>query len=364
MMFEQLKGIEKGREIKNPEKTNFEILLDACDETVKKYTAGTAETDEQISKKYAKIYGSLKKKLPEFTEQDLTSLIYAKANKEYDGWMHLTLGLCTGVLLHILTERNRKKGKKTKFCIKGHGNKFDYLFYFAKEVDELIADYFTGKNICANIASWNGKANKIILNNNKGDNIALDAGSYKGNINTLIIKNNEGDYAAYDAGNNQGNVDNLLISNNRGDRTAANAGSNSGNIGNLLINNNKGDNTAANAGRDKGNIKTLIINNNKGNYMAGNAGSDQGNINTLLINNNKGNNPAWNAGLKGNINKISLNNLTGENTTEGTEAKQIITGKEALQEYKEIIQLLNSFKNKTPKEIITITEEITKCLNN
>ena len=315
-MFKELKGIEKEREEKERDNSTVEYLLETCDEVIQEYKTKITEYYTEIHEVYQAMHKKIEKKLPEYNQQDLTSLIFAKANKEYDKKESAALGLYTGILLHILTKRNSKKGKKTQFYINGRGNKFDYLFYFAKEVDELTIESFTGDNICDSIASYEGKANKITLNNNKGNDTAWNAGGNQGNIKTLII------------------------------------------------NNNKGNQTAQYAGSDQGNIKTLIINNNKGNNTAYHAGSFQGNINTLIINNNKGNQTAWNAGYTGNINKIIINNSKGKNIAECAEAKQIITGEEALQEYQEIIQLLNSFKNKTPKEIITITEEITKCLNN
>lgn len=266
-MLEELKGINKEREEKGREKSTVEYLLETCNEVIQEYKTKITNNYNKMQEVYQAMYKKIEKKLPEYNEKDLTSLIFTKANNEHDKKESTALGLYTGILLHILTKRNQKKGKKTQFYINGKGNKFDYLFYFAKEVDELTIESFTGDNICECIASYEGKANKITLNNNKG------------------------------------------------------------------------------------------------NYTAWYAGSDQGNINTLIINNNKGNDAAIFAGYdEGNINKIIINNITGENIARGAKAKQIITEKEALQEYQEIIQLLNSFKNKTPEEMIAITEEITKCL--
>lgn len=366
-MFDNLKGIEKEREEKERHDVSaVERLLELGDKYIR---ANINKAIPKTHEFYNKSYKKLRQELPEFNEQDLKSLIYARANQEYAYKEAKLLGLYTGILLQALTERNKAKGKRTRFHINGQGARFDRLFYHAREIDELIIDSFAGEDICSNIASHQGNANTILLNNIAGEDTALYAGENEGSIGTLIINNNKGDNTAHQIARKKGKIETLIISNCKGNNTAYYLGAPEGNIRTAILQNNQGKETAVAAGEDGGKIKSFIINKNKGDTTALNAGI-KGSIDLIIVQNSIGDQIAMNAGSHGKIKTIALHNNKGKNTARGAEAEQIITEpkeyQKISQQYRleEVFRLIESFKDKTAEEIIATTEQIKKCLNN
>src|SRR3990167_504206 len=120
-------------------------------------------------------------KLIEVGEYVITKYISAKANSDYDTEIQQeVLGMYTGALLQLLTKRNKEQGKPAIFHFNGRGNRFDYLFYFAKFIDDIIIENFTGKYICSMIGSYDGNLNQIMCINIEGDSVCSGVGSYNG----------------------------------------------------------------------------------------------------------------------------------------------------------------------------------------
>ncbi|MFC1698251.1 hypothetical protein ACFL1H_08000, partial [Nanoarchaeota archaeon] len=117
----------------------------------------------------------------DYNNDDLKSFIYSKCNLYKDEYP--VLGYFTGILLETLTERN----KDNHFYINGHGQRFDYLFYFTKYVDKLIIENFQGDFI-GNYIGFKGEVNLLIMNNIHGDDIAQGMCN-NGTFNTMFVTN-------------------------------------------------------------------------------------------------------------------------------------------------------------------------------
>ncbi len=233
-MFESLKGIQKGRNIQQRPESPLEKLLKIEQEVRQKYAGKVSDSWKQdYDNIYIPMYQSLS--LPDYTEQDLQSLLLAKANNNYPDKEAKVLGMYTGVLLHVLTERVEKEGKKAVFTFDLHGSQFNYLFYFAKRAGEVTVKNVKGNYACSFLASYDGTAEKVVLEGNEGKDAACWAGSTNGNVGTLVIQGNKGDAAAYRAGNDNGNVGTLVIHGNKGDWAAYSAGRNGGKVGTLAL---------------------------------------------------------------------------------------------------------------------------------
>ena len=126
----------------------------------------------------------------DYNEEDIAALVLSKCNSNYNNHQSMIFGLYTGNLLHILTERNRDIGKKTRIYINGNGSRFDYLFYKAREVDELVVENLRGHAICAGIG-YMGNVDRVFVSNIQGDNSLMFAG-FKGEINLAVGKNLSG----------------------------------------------------------------------------------------------------------------------------------------------------------------------------
>lgn len=187
--FDDLGEIDEPRTVQVREKTTLDKLLKIEQRLVTNYKPRRGEH----FKIYQKLYPQIREELNTFpfTEDDLRSLILTKANSNYCLAESQMLGLYTGMLLHLLTERNQEQGKRTSFYINGNGNRFDYLFLYAQFVDEVIVDNFVGQCICHNIAS-DGRANRIVGMNIEGQSPLLWCGE-GGVVSQIIGINIKGD---------------------------------------------------------------------------------------------------------------------------------------------------------------------------
>ncbi len=296
-MFNDLKGIQGPRDIKEREESVLEKLLKIEERVVQEYVGKVAvlykENHDNI---YLPLYTSLSSALPSYTEQDLQALIRAKANNGYNDKEAQVLGIYTGVLLHVLTERCEQEKKPTVFTFDLNENEFHYLFYFAKRAGEVTVRRVKGNRTCSLMGSYGGQVEKLVIEQNKGDGAAWSAGNEGGKIGTLLINQNKGNCAAW------------------------RAGSDGGKIGTLLINENTGSHAAQWAGSDRGKIGTLLIIQNTGDYVAWSAGRFGGKIDTLAL------------------------YQAGRNTGESAEANRIVTGEEALKLYERLMGEMKCLK--------------------
>ncbi|MFC1697762.1 hypothetical protein ACFL1H_05490 [Nanoarchaeota archaeon] len=160
-------------------------------------------------KDYDGFYEISKRNLSEtdITEGNLRDFIYTNINNELEIEDQRILGKYTSIILELLNE----KTENLTFYINGNGQKFDYLFYYAKNFHELIIDNFVGRNICTAIAD-KGTVNLIMAVNCKVQQSFNHIPFHVGYVDSLIVVNNIIEDGVYSIGN----LNNLIIANNSG----------------------------------------------------------------------------------------------------------------------------------------------------
>ena len=248
-IFGDLKEIEGARDTQARPTTNLERLL----ELERRFVAEVAsEVREREAKNNFTLHGSDALRIfgnklcgqelsnIDFNERDLKTLVLTMVNSDYDSdESRKALGLYTGILLQSLTEKNVKQGKRTRVYINGYGNRFDYLFYACKHVDELVLENFTGDYICSsmgvsddnlegagfigrlvgihlngiealNVAGYSTQAKQIIGIDIRGRNGFSSIGRASGKTNQIIGVDIAGTAVFTDIGVNYGCVNQII----------------------------------------------------------------------------------------------------------------------------------------------------------
>ena len=131
-----------------------------------------------------------------FSETDLEAYVLTRsADYDLNPTNSVLAGIYSGCLLSRLTKQNVEINKPTEITIFGGGHKFDYLFFFAKNVDKLFVDGFQGTNLCAYI-SYGGTLNLLSLTNCEGNGTAESIQPERGNPKLFVLVNHKGDYGA------------------------------------------------------------------------------------------------------------------------------------------------------------------------
>ena len=168
----------------------------------------------------------------DFDEKDLEQFVRINMDSDSERNLETHKGRFTAVLLDLLIERNREKGKETKIHINGEGGRFNYLFYQAKKVDQLIVENVSGDHICQHLGA-DGNANLVVLINNNSENLACSAGSL-GAVNTLLaIDNSAGELGGDIA--REGKLNLAVCVGNTAGSIARNAGAKHGRINMMLV---------------------------------------------------------------------------------------------------------------------------------
>ena len=195
-MFENLKGIEKEREIKPRKRTTFLKIRDLCDMLISKYSIIENHAGNwSWWMAWKGVHEDAKKELEyiDFNQKHIKDFIFSNEHLQ-DGKAKYITGVYSGVLLSELTKRN----KRTRFHIDGQGMQFDWLFAHAYNIDELVVDNFKGGSICSDIA-YEGKANTAICRNIEGGATFHNAGHRGKGINVLAGINLTGDRIMHDS---------------------------------------------------------------------------------------------------------------------------------------------------------------------
>jgi len=313
----------------------------------------------------------------DFKENDLKEFISARSGSIHEGDESIILGFYSGCLLHLLTERNRKKGQKTIFYVNGQGKRFDYLFYHAREVDEVIVDNFVGDYICGEVGrsgssgvyGIKSKSNLVMVVNCKGEYIAESVGrgdnSY---IDSVTVANNVGGFAAEYVGSSHGRVGSVIVSNNKGNFAAYNVGDCGGEVGYVIVINNKGDDAASEVASTGGKCDLVMIVNNEGKHAArsighwGCFGDPKGWVNQVIIANARGIDTALGVHAK----RLVLHNVDGFRgvSDEGSvgihgHVDELIQEERELEKYQRFIRLANSMKDITDyRDILAVAAGI------
>ncbi len=235
-MFDSLRGIRKERDVQERKPVALDYLLEREEKVRKEFPGMMKDISPGRIKKdvYTPLYRSCQN-LEEFTASDLQTLVSAKANNDYDENESRALGLYTGVLLHLLTEREQQQGREAEVEIDLHGGSFSYLFYFAERADYVQVKNVVGVYTCAYMGSYDGRVQELYIIDCEGNCAAFGAGSHSGEVDTLVISGNKGNNAASCAGSYNGKVGTLVINGNKGVWAATWMGGNSGKVGTLAL---------------------------------------------------------------------------------------------------------------------------------
>src|SRR3989338_5460343 len=248
-LFEDLDGIEGPRDVQVREETTLEKLLkierNLQSEIRTKWSPHFNSQNytyrcDNGSKCYCDIYRRIEQELKgiDITEDELKGFIITNSNIERELFESIILGMYTGSLLQLFTERNRRQGKRTRFYINGDGSYFPFLFYCAKDIDDVFVDDFKGEGICSLVGSFGGKANNVIVRG-EGNHLTSYVGSVKGRVKNVILLDAKGKDIATGIGVFNGDVDNVILLNCMALRDKAEACGVSGRVGNLIIINSK-----------------------------------------------------------------------------------------------------------------------------
>lgn len=155
-----LDGIQDARDVRDRDTTTLEILLKTSDKILKEPTKDLpkllsddfhGELLDYSSEVHQKVSEQLNS--VQINETDLEMFILYNSNSDQPEDKRIALGIFTGALAQMITERNAREGKRTRIYINGQGNRFDYLFLGAHNVDEIFVQNLRGKNICGDIQS-------------------------------------------------------------------------------------------------------------------------------------------------------------------------------------------------------------------
>ncbi|MCX6710242.1 MAG: hypothetical protein NTV63_04825 [Candidatus Woesearchaeota archaeon] len=256
--FDEMSGIEK-REKKEYSHT-LEALIEESGHSVKRMLSMMikAMAWNDLSGMYIHAFHEASEELEgvEYNERDLSDFITANSGIPMESDEECALGVYSGILLDLLTRRRRKEGKKSVVKIEGAGKEFHYLFYYAKNFDEVYISNIEGDKICSRMGSHSGSGNFIVLNNVNGNFIADTVGYSSGKVNMVVINNSRGIMAGNSIAE-RGSAGLIVLNsiNAAGDIGCAIA--KEGEAGTVILNNLNGDRIGDYCGSAKGKIGNI-----------------------------------------------------------------------------------------------------------
>ncbi|MCX6710243.1 MAG: hypothetical protein NTV63_04830 [Candidatus Woesearchaeota archaeon] len=282
MPFDELSGIEL-REKAGQDKNALEKILEICDylcrntSEVYRYLFDTMNSDSEFYS-HVRSFALSKTRNIDFNEKDICDFIIAKSyeKQEKEG----VIGLFSGVLLDILTERNRKQKKKTIIKIDGKGAKFSYLFYGARNFDEIYLSNFNGRYICAKIGS-EGRGGIAALSRIDGSYTGESAGAFSGGIDALIVNSATDNELCSKIGFSGGKAGLVLISNSKA-FLAGSSIARDGSAGMIVLNQIISEHIGDYIG-EGGHVKKLAMNSLSGSYVGRNIGTNNGEVSEIAL---------------------------------------------------------------------------------
>jgi len=194
-----LEGIEDAREVQPRDQTTIDTLLEVEQKLVSKYYLKMPEittlTDlERTETFYLDVFKFVILNLHgmKFNENDLNYYLISRMNNDFEERKAMAIGMYTGCLAHLLTDRNALQDKRTTIHVNGNGMRFEKLFAFARVVDTLIVENVVGNDICSYVGSHYGSANTVICSGINGIATLCGAAKYHGRINKAIALNCKG----------------------------------------------------------------------------------------------------------------------------------------------------------------------------
>lgn len=218
--FDDLKGMEKSKEILHEDNSNMIKLFEIVEKSLKKF--------------YNRQYGEyrsnqLKKDLDfDYNSIDIENMINLLDNYDFKTddifslfrYNHI-FGELTGEMIKTLDERQFDKQMKSRIEINGRKMLSQFLFSGISTIDEIIIRNFESERFCGFFGSDVGEINTMIFSGNTGfhgnkgqqlmEGRPLEKKGSKRIIKNIVLNNNKFSNVLY---NNHGTIDLLIATNN------------------------------------------------------------------------------------------------------------------------------------------------------
>ena len=210
----------------------------------------------------------------EFTSHDLVSLL-SRLDKSANA------GVYTGILLDLLTQRNRKRGIRTIVRVNGDGLEFPFLFQGARNFDEVYISGIRGEGICEYVGSYGGHGNTIVIKYVQGNDIGKGIAE-EGSVGLVALHDICGNRAGEDIAQ-KGSCEVVVIDNVKSSEVAHSIAAD-GNSGLIILNNIEGQWVGGSIAKN-GKVRMLVYNNIKGDLIAQGIMYAGGRAGLVLMNN-------------------------------------------------------------------------------
>ncbi len=136
--------------------------------------------------------GELERRKNHPSPDDVAGFVLARGSEPAyeDTQSARALGLFSAVLADHVTQRHREKKEATRIVIEGKGERFDYLFFLAHDLDEVIVKNLQADRIFDHAGSY-GKADILAASDIQGNLTAVGVGE-RGRVGLLLLNNIEG----------------------------------------------------------------------------------------------------------------------------------------------------------------------------
>ncbi len=271
--FKEFSDVEARKEIPQPV-LDIESILEIEREILSQY-----KHDERFDRElgehnaaYQSLYSTMQEKMRgvTLTSEILQEYINARENNEVDREA-IIRGMYSAALLEIISTTPPDTYTK----IDGKGKRFNYLFYYIRNVKKLTLINIEGNRILSFAGNSGGTAEEIILQNMKGHGI-LSRGGYNGHLKKAVLSNINGNNTLSFAGIGlKGSAQYLTINNIVGEYTLSELGSYEGGAAEyIVVNKITGNHTLNFLAKEGGSAHRIIVNNIKGEDLLRYVGSN------------------------------------------------------------------------------------------
>ncbi|MBT5022785.1 hypothetical protein HOK51_07835 [Candidatus Woesearchaeota archaeon] len=207
LALKKLQGI-KPKGVKYSE-NSLQKLIDLSEEVIANFSDDNRTTDflgfEHTNNLRTEVFEFTKNNLDKVSESDLKKFIFSRLDSGLNNSENIVLGMYSGCLLDIADPES--------FVIDCGFRRFDYLFSWAKNVNNLIVKNINSLGFCEHIGEQ-GKVDFIYASNIYGNAAFSSAGANKGDIGLICLDNVIGTINFMGA-SKSGNIDLVVAANSR-----------------------------------------------------------------------------------------------------------------------------------------------------
>jgi len=362
-----LDGMLPGGKVKGRDKAALECLVETYNKVSDKYRRKLEIVTVKSKDVYSEMYDEVKDRLlnkVEFNEDDLKGFIFMRSDQKHlqecESW---ALGLYSGCLLELLTERNEAAGLPTDFYFNGGGRTLNHLFSNARKAGNIFVNNVKGEYLCSDLGTSGGYAPFVIVANSTGSHVGENCFKGGGKGGLIMIVNHIGYDVGMKIGSGEGHdskggdINLVILANNKKSTSCgAMVGQYNSHIGLILVENNEGVGTGRSISQRFSSTGLVLVAKNRGAYI----GYEIGKFNDPL--------GIYKETQAGFIGKLVFYENKGKNLARLASAEKIFDDPESREEYenamqeyklKEILDLVNTVTKKTSEsDIQKIAEQI------